>query len=97
MHLHVRRHFRDFVQEQGAAAGVFEVACVLRDRAGETAFFVAEEFGMGQGAADCAAVHGDERRAAPVTGVMDGAGDDLFTRAAFAHNEDAGIGCRRQL
>ncbi|MNL74673.1 hypothetical protein D3C87_2003500 [compost metagenome] len=58
---------------------------------------MAEEFGVGQGAADGATVHSDEGRAAPVATVMDRAGNNLFARSALPNDEDAGVCRRRQL
>ncbi|KAG1430251.1 hypothetical protein G6F57_023039 [Rhizopus arrhizus] len=56
-----------------------------------------EQFSVGKRAADGAAVHGDKRLAAPFAGVVDRARNNLFARAALSHDENAGIGGRRQL
>ena len=54
---------------------------------------MAEEFGFGEGSGDGGAVDGDEGKFAAL-GVesMDGFGEELFTCAGFAVDEDGGIG-----
>ena len=42
------RHLADFVEQQGAAFGQFEAAGAAFERAGERAFFVAEDFALDQ-------------------------------------------------
>ncbi|KAG1245993.1 hypothetical protein G6F65_020930 [Rhizopus arrhizus] len=97
MHLHVGRHLGDLVQKQGAAAGIFKVARILSQRPGKTSLLMPEQFSVGKRAADGAAVHGDKRLAAPFAGVVDRARNNLFARAALSHDENAGIGGRRQV
>ena len=55
-------HFRDFVEQQGAALRLFEFAGVRGERAGEGALLVAEQGGLEHVFRDRGAVDGDERR-----------------------------------
>src|SRR3546814_14665630 len=53
-------HFGDFVEQQGAAVGLLELADAARHRSGEGALFVAEQLGLQQALGDRRAVYGDE-------------------------------------
>ena len=59
------RDVGDFIEEKRAAVGAFEVAGARGQRAGEGAFFVAEEFALEQLLGQRAAVERDERAVAP--------------------------------
>ena len=59
--LHRQRKVSDFVEKQRAAACRLEQSFLVGDRAGETAFLVAEEFALHQFGWDRAAVHRYER------------------------------------
>ena len=59
--LGVEAEFADFVQEEGAVAGLLEEAFAGAYGAGEGAFLVAEELGFDQSFRDRAAGNGDER------------------------------------
>ena len=54
-------HLADFVEQQGAAVGLLELADAAGDGAGEGALLVAEQFGFQQVLGDGGAVDGDER------------------------------------
>ena len=74
---------------------MFKVARILRRCIGETAFFVTKQFGMSQGVADSAAIHRDKGLLTSRTGVVNGSRQNVFTRTAFAHKKDGGVGlCR---
>ena len=53
-------HFADLVEQQGAAGGQLEASGTPFGRAGEGAFFVAEELAFDEGLRDGGAVDGDE-------------------------------------
>src|SRR3546814_16261415 len=46
--LQARMHFGDFVEQQGAAVGLLELAAAARHRSGEGALFVAAQLGLQQ-------------------------------------------------
>ena len=54
-------HLGDFVEQQRAAVGLLELADAARDRAGEGALLVAEQFGFQQVLRDRRAIDADER------------------------------------
>ena len=58
--LHGDRHIADFVEEEGSALGLFEFADVPSRRTGESALFVAEEFGLDQFGGNGGAIESDE-------------------------------------
>ena len=90
--LHVQRQFADFVQEQGAAVRLAELAQRLVHGAGEGALLMPEQDGFDQIGGQGAAVDGDEGFAGPVAGAMQGAGDDLLADAALAGDQDGNGG-----
>src|SRR5205814_884140 len=77
----------DLVEEERSVVGLLEEPCPVRDGIGERAALVAEELALEQILRDGAAVHGDERAAAPARPAMDGARDELFADAALARDE----------
>src|SRR5262249_56152608 len=62
--------------------------------AGEAAALVAEELARDQRLGDRAAVHRDERLAAPRAVLVDRLGEELLAGAALPLQEDAGVGRR---
>jgi len=86
--------FADFVEEDGSAGCHFEFAGLAVDRAGESSFFVAEEFAFEEAFAEDGAVEGEEGPFRPFAGAMDGLSDNLLAGAAFAEDEDRGFGRR---
>ena len=85
--LHLRDHFRDLVQEDGAAGGAFEIPRVLLDGAGEAAFLVAEQFPLDQRRGDGTAVDRDEGTGVARALLVQGTRDQLLAGAAFAHDQ----------
>src|SRR6185437_4842890 len=77
----------DFVEEEGSAIGLLEVAHARRDAGGD-ALFDAEELAFKQGLRQGRAVESDERLACAGTGEVDGLGGHLFAGTAFAGDED---------
>ena len=65
--LGLHRHVPDLVEEQRATGRLLELADMPRDRAGERAFFVAEQLTFDQISRDCRGVYRDERARAPMT------------------------------
>ena len=56
-----QRDFTDFIQKKRSATGAFQFAFALGVRAGERAFFMAEQFAFQQGFRNGAAIDGHER------------------------------------
>ena len=73
---------------------LLELADALRQRAGEGAFFVAEEFAFEQVFGDRRAVDGDERLVHAGAVLENGAGDEFLAGAAFAGDQDGRAGRR---
>jgi hypothetical protein len=92
LRLRGRRHVADFVEEDGAVVALLELADALRGGAGERAAFVAEQFAFEQLLRDGRAIDGEERLGVAFAVMIDGAGDEFLTRAAFAGDERGGIG-----
>src|SRR5688572_1729875 len=90
--LELRRNFADFVQEDGAAMGEFEAAFAVGEGAGERAFLVAEKLAFDQVLGNGRAVSFDEWRASARALSVKGAGDEFFASAAFALNQNGGLG-----
>ena len=66
----------------------------LFDRAGERAFFVAEQFAFEQRFGNRGAVDADVIRVAPLAQTVQRAGDEFLAGAAFAENQNARVGWR---
>ena len=85
-------HVADFVQEDGAAVGFFDAAEFLADGAGEGAFFVAEEFAFQEVLGDGGAIDADVIVLAAAAQAVERAGDQFLAGAAFAQDQDGGVG-----
>ena len=81
----------DLVQEKRAAIGQLKAPRLVRDRAREGAFDVAEQFGFEQLLVKGGAIDGDEGLAGARALDVDGAGDNFLARAAFAFDQDGDI------
>jgi len=95
-HLQGQRHAFDFIEEQGAAIRVFDLADALALRTGKCAFLVAEQFRFKNRFGQRAAVDRHERVVAPLAEVVQAARDQFFSRARFAEDDDVGR-LRRQV
>jgi hypothetical protein len=84
--------FADLVEEEGPAVGELEAALALGDGAGEGAFFVAEELAFDEVFGDGGAIEGDEGAGVAGAFAVERAGDELLAGAAFALDEDGGVG-----
>ncbi len=90
--LHGEGHVADFVEEEGAAVGVFEAALAVAAGVGEGSADVAEEFVFEGGFVEAGAVEGDEAFGAAAGVLVEGAGDEFLAGAGFAEDEDVDIG-----
>ena len=95
--LEVGAEFAELVEEEGAAAGLFEGASPARHRAREGAFDVAEEFGLDEVAGDGRAVEDDEGGLAARALLVDSLGDELLACAGAACDEQGDVGRRDAL
>ena len=86
--LHGQRHLADFVEEDGAAVGDFEQAALVLVGSGESALQIAEQFALEQRLGKGSAVDGDEGVGGARRTDVHGAGDEFFTGAAFAVDQN---------
>ncbi len=82
-----QRHAFDFIQEQRAAVGIFQLADALALGAGERAAFVAEQLGFKQLLGDGRAVERDKRLFCPWAKIMQATGDQFLAAAGFATDQ----------
>src|SRR5262249_8732934 len=85
--LEVGADLTDLVEEERAAGRALETTGARRERAGERAFFVAEQLALEDPFGERLAVHGDERLADAVAPVMEETRDELLPGAALALDE----------
>ena len=90
--LHAQRHLADFVEEDRALVGDFELARLVAIGAGEAALDVAEQLRLEQRLGQAGAVDRDEgsRGAGPLR--LNRAGDELLADAALAGDEHLRVG-----
>ncbi len=91
-HLEQRGEFADFIEEEGAALGCFDEPFLVRSSAGESAFLVAEQFGLDQVFRDAATVDDHQRFVAPCALAVNGFGHKLFAGAALAGDNHVAAG-----
>src|SRR5262249_41352465 len=84
--LKFRRHFHDLIQENRAAVRRGKQAFRIRNRAGESSFFVTEEFAFDEVLGKSAAVDCNERRILLESVVMDASRHEFFSCATFPSN-----------
>src|SRR5207247_844915 len=82
--LRLRAHVADFVEEDGAAIGLLELADLLLGGARERSLLVPEQLGLDQLLGDGGAVHLHEPLAAAQAVAMDGPRDELLADAALS-------------
>src|SRR5260370_6724548 len=88
------RHIADLVQKHGSVVGQLEAAYALRNRAGESAALVSEQFAFQQSGRNGRAVELDESIGLACAQVVDRARDQFLAGAGFSIDEDRGIsGC----
>jgi hypothetical protein len=83
--------------EQGAPVGHLELALLVAVGAGEAALHVAEEFGLEQRLGQPGAVDGHERPCGARAVGVHRTRHEFLADAAFARDEDLGVGSRRAL
>jgi hypothetical protein len=91
-HLRGGGEFAALVEKERAAVGALEPAAALAGGAGEAAALVAEEFGVDQFVRDGAAIDAQERPALALRELMNHPGDDFFSGAGFAEQQNGEIG-----
>jgi len=92
--LQLKRDVADFIQKQRAFVRQLESPDALRDRAGERALLVTEQFAFEQPRRYGRAIDFDQRAfVAPAQG-MDRAGDQFLARARLTADQNGGIGWR---
>src|SRR6185503_2193641 len=79
--LQYRGHLADFVEQQRACVSEFKTSLATRSRAGERAFFVAEEFRFHQRLGDCGTVDCDEWFVESRAHLVNRARDEFLARA----------------
>ncbi|MPM72688.1 hypothetical protein SDC9_119664 [bioreactor metagenome] len=91
--LHIKAHFTDFIQKNGAAVGQLEFAHFpALFRPGKRALFIAEQLRLQQIFRNGRAVYLNEGVAVPAAGVVDGLRHDLLAHAAFPENQHGAVG-----
>ena len=85
--LRLGTHVPDFVEEDGPAIGLLELADLLLGGASERPLLVTEELRLDQLLRDRGAVHLDEAVAAPQAVAVDGARDELLAGTALAEQQ----------
>ena len=91
------RDVADFVEEKRALVGELEFSGLRGRGAGEGALFVAEQFAFEKIFGDGGAVDFEERARGAQGMFVDGARDEVLADAAFAAEEDGGVGGRDAL
>src|SRR4029079_5162095 len=84
----------NFVEKQRATMGQLEPPSPLPQGTGERALFMTEQLRFQQRFRQCCATYLDERMLATGAVLMKGIGDQLFSRAALAQDQDRRIGPR---
>jgi hypothetical protein len=87
-------HFGDFIEQQRAAGGLLELSDSARNRAGERALLVAEQFGFQQMLGDRRAIDRYERLLGAVGAGVDIARQHFLAGAGFAGDHDGSVGTR---
>src|SRR6185436_15332313 len=95
--LDVRRHLRDFVEEDRPAVSHLERTRLLVDRSGEGTLLVSEQLVFQNVFRQRGAVQGEEWSLDALALGVDGAGDQLLARARFTEDQHAGVGWRHCL
>ncbi len=85
-------HVGDFIEKNRAAIGFLDATEFLFERAGERAFFVAEQFAFQKRFGNRGAVDADVMRLASLAQTVKRARDEFLARAAFAQDQNARVG-----
>ena len=92
----LERNIGHFIEEEGAAIGKFKAADFLRERAGESAAFVAKQFRFQKAGRNGSAIDFDESALAARAQIVNGAGDEFLAGAGFAEDQHGGARRRGQ-
>ena len=92
--LRLQRELGDFVQEEGAAVGVLEIALAGFRGTGKGALDMAEKFGVHQFLGEGAAVHYEKAVVAAGRVLVDDPCEVFLADTAFAQDHDAQVGGR---
>src|SRR5208337_2243598 len=87
----------DFIEKDGAALGNFKTALLAVLRAGKRAFFMAEKLAFEERFRQRAAMDHHQRIVVAGAGRMDRAGAEFLAGAAFAGNQNGGVGGANRL
>ena len=91
------RQLADLIEKNGAAVRQLHFADLARAGARVGPALVAEEFVLHQPLRNCGAIQSHKWLFAPRRKMMNSAGKEFFARAAFAQQQDGGIGCGHAL
>ncbi len=86
-----RRQFSNLIEEQAATLGDFDHALLLRNGAGERAFFMAKQLAFQKSFRDSRAIQSHEWMAFAIAVVVSRASGEFFARSAFAADQHGGI------
>ncbi len=89
--LHAERHLADFVEEDAAAVGHFELALLVAIGAREASLDVPEQLGLEERFRQAGAVDRHHRAICARAALMDGVRHELLADAAFPGDEDLGV------
>jgi len=92
--LHTDRHLADFVEQDRAGAGDFELTRLVAVRAGEAPLHVTEQLRFEQRVGQSCAVHGNERLGGARTRRVEGLRDELLPAPALTGDQDLRIRSR---
>ena len=91
-YLHGRAHFRNLVQEEGAAVGNFQDPGLARNGPGERAFLMPEQFRFQQSVGKGGAIDHHKFSLASRSNFMDESRYKFFARAALSRYQGSGFG-----
>ena len=91
-HLHQKGKFADLIEEEGPLICDFEEPLLGCNRVRKGPFHMAEQFALDQRFGNGSAVECDKGAVLSGAAVMDGLGNQLFSRSAFSRNQDIGLG-----
>lgn len=86
-----RGQVADFVEEDRAALGPFEVTEVAFGRSGEGSALVSVQLALGKGLGQPRAIDGDERSGSPVAVPVNGSGGEFLAGSAAAFDQDGEV------
>src|SRR5208337_801948 len=90
--LHFERKFADLVEKNGSGIGRLQQARLGTKSAGESTFFVAEQFAFDEGGDERSAIDGNKGEVGHASVKVKGASHQFFAGSALAGNQDWGAG-----